>query len=54
MSLECDKSGIVVDPIMFYDIPLKPQIQRLISGKVDVYKGPVIIYGRGGGEFFLF
>ena len=38
MSLECDKSGIVVDPIMFYDIPLKPQIQRLISGKVDVYK----------------
>ncbi len=32
VNIECDQSGIEVDPIRFYDIPLKPQIQRLISG----------------------
>ena len=30
---ECDQEGLKVDPLRFYVIPIKPQIQRLIKGK---------------------
>ena len=30
---ECDNQGQRVDPVTFYVIPLKPQIQRLLKGK---------------------
>ena len=33
---ECDQEGVKVDPIRFYVVPLKPQIQRLLRGKVSI------------------
>lgn len=30
---ECDQEGLKVDPLRFYVIPIKPQVQRLIKGK---------------------